>query len=74
MRQDTAGANLKYSYYAKDGRVVWQRDEPAGKRISNIYFAGSLIAEYSRPIGSSAVTVEYLHTDALGSRIKQTSC
>jgi len=73
VRQDSAGAQLKYSYYAKDGRLVWQRDEPAGKRISNIYFAGSLIAEYSRPIGSNAVSVEYLHTDALGSPIARTN-
>lgn len=73
VRQDNAGAQLKYSYYAKDGRLVWQRDEPASKRISNIYFAGSLVAEYTRPIGSQTVTVSYLHTDALGSPIAKTS-
>lgn len=73
VRQDAAGGSLKYSYYAKDGRVVWQRDEPASKRISNIYFAGSAVAEYSRPIGSTAVTINYLHTDALGSPIAKTN-
>lgn len=73
VRQDIAGASLKYSYYAKDGRVVWQRDEPGSKRISNIYLAGSLVAEYSRPIGSNTVTVSYLHTDALGSAIAKTN-
>lgn len=72
VRHDVAGASLKYSYYTKDGRLVWQRDEPGSKRISNIYFAGSLVAEYSRPIGSNAVTVSYLHTDALGSPIAKT--
>lgn len=73
VRQDNAGAQLKYSYYAKDGRLVWQRDEPNSKRISNIYFAGSLVAEYTRPIGSQTVTVSYLHTDALGSPIAKTN-
>ena len=73
VRQDNAGAQLKYSYYAKDGRLVWQRDEPNSKRISNIYFAGSLVAEYTRPIGSQTVTISYLHTDALGSPIAKTN-
>ncbi|WP_374357211.1 RHS repeat domain-containing protein [Thermomonas sp.] len=73
VRHDIAGASLKYSYYAKDGRLVWQRDEPGSKRISNIYFAGSLVAEYSRPIGSNTVTVNYMHTDALGSPIAKTN-
>ena len=72
-QQDAAGSSLKYSYYAKDGRLVWQRDEPGSKRISNLYFAGSLVAEYSRPIGSTTVTVSYLHTDALGSPIAKTN-
>ena len=73
VRHDVSGTSLKYSYYAKDGRLVWQRDEPGSKRISNIYFAGSLVAEYSRPIGAGAVTVSYQHTDALGSLIVKTS-
>lgn len=73
VRHDIAGASLKYSYYAKDGRVVWQRDEPNSKRISNIYLAGSLIAEYTRPIGAGPTTISYLHTDALGSPIAKTN-
>ena len=73
VRQDTAGASLKYSYYSKDGRVVWQRDEPGNKRITNVYFAGSLVAEYSRPLATNTVTVSYFHTDALGSPIAKTN-
>lgn len=73
VRQDTAGGSLKYSYYAKDGKLVWQRDEPNAKRISNIYLAGSLIAEYARPIGAGTTTISYLHTDALGSPITKTN-
>ena len=73
VRHDVAGGSLKYSYYAKDGRVLWQRDEPNAKRISNIYLAGSLIAEYVRPIGAGTTAISYLHTDALGSPIAKTN-
>lgn len=73
MKSSNAETQRNYSYYAKDGRLVWQRDEPNSKRISNIYFAGSLVAEYSRPIGSNTVTVSYQHTDALGSPIAKTN-
>ena len=73
VRQDSAGAQLKYSHYVKDGRLVWQRDEPAGKRISNVYLAGSLVAEFNRPIGSTTETLTYLHTDPLGSPIAKTN-
>ena len=73
VRQDSNGGQLKYSTYAKDGRLVWQRDEPAGKRINNVYFAGSLLAEISRPIGTDTATFSYFHTDALGSPIAKTN-
>lgn len=73
VRQDNAGGQLKYSIYAQDGRVVWQRDEVAGKRINNAYFAGSLLAEVSRPLGSNTVTLSYFHTDALGSPIAKSN-
>jgi len=73
VRLDNASASLKYSFYALDGRLTWQRDEPNSKRISNIYFNGSLLAELSRPIGLNTVTLSYYHTDALGSPIAKTS-
>ena len=72
VRSDNAGTQLKYSYYAKDGRLVWQRDDVAGKRISNVYFAGSLVAEFSRPTNGPTETLTYIHTDALGSPIAKT--
>src|SRR5690606_6245433 len=31
VRSDAAGAGLRYSQYSKDGRLLWQRDEVAGK-------------------------------------------
>lgn len=73
VRLDNAGGSLKYSFYSQDGRLVWQRDEPASKRISNLYLAGSVVAELSRPIGSGTVTLSYYHTDALGSPIAKTN-
>src|SRR5690606_6352273 len=73
VRSDAAGAGLRYSQYSKDGRLLWQRDEVAGKRISNVYFAGSLVAEYSRPLASNTVTASYFHTDALGSPVAKTN-
>ena len=73
VRQDSSGGQLKYSFYAKDGRLVWQRDEPAGNRINNVYFAGSLLAEISRPISTGTATFSYFHTDALGSPIAKTN-
>lgn len=73
VRQDNAGTSLRYSDYAKDGRLLWQRDEPASKRINNVYLAGSLLAEITRPIGSNAPTISYFHTDALGSPIAKTN-
>ena len=72
VRSDTAGSQLQYSQYAKDGRLVWQRDEVAGQRRVNVYLAGSLVAEYSRPLATNTVTASYFHTDALGSPIAKT--
>jgi RHS repeat-associated protein len=50
-----------------------KRDEPAAKRLSHLYLAGSLVAELSRPIGAGAAAFTYLHTDALGSPIAKTN-
>lgn len=73
VRSDVGGGSLKYGFYAMDGRLIWQRDEPNLKRISNIYLAGSLVAEYARPIGAGTVSISYFHTDALGSPIAKTN-
>src|SRR5690606_24246549 len=42
-------------------------------RRQYIYLGGSLVAERSRPIGSSTETVTYQHTDALGSPVATTN-
>ncbi|MBZ4187236.1 RHS repeat-associated core domain-containing protein [Thermomonas sp. RSS23] len=41
--------------------------------MNNVYLAGSLLAEITRPIGSNAPTISYFHTDALGSPIAKTN-
>ncbi len=73
VRQDVAGSQLQYSQYAADGRLMWQRDETTNQRIANVYLAGSLLAEISRPLTGNTTTIRYLHTDALGSPIAKTN-
>ena len=73
VREDNAGSQLKYSYYANDGRLVWQRDTVAGERINYAYLSGTTVAEYMRPIGVTAATITYVHNDALGSPIMKTN-
>jgi RHS repeat-associated protein len=73
VREDNAGSQLKYSYYANDGRLVWQRDTVAGERINYAYLSGTTVAEYMRPIGVTTATITYVHNDALGSPILKTN-
>jgi RHS repeat-associated protein len=72
VRSDVGGAQRRYSLYAQDGRLLWQRDEVAGTRSVNVYLAGSLVAEYRRPLSGTVASVGFLHTDALGSPIART--
>jgi RHS repeat-associated protein len=72
VRSDVGGAQRRYSFYAQDGRLLWQRDEVAGARSVNVYLAGSLVAEYRRPLSGTSASVGFLHTDPLGSPIART--
>jgi RHS repeat-associated protein len=72
VRSDVGGAQRRYSFYAQDGRLLWQRDEVAGTRSVNVYLAGSLVAEYRRPLSGANASVGFLHTDPLGSPIAKT--
>lgn len=73
VRQDNAGSQFKYSFYAKNGRLIWQRDEVTRHRVNYVYLSGDTIAEYMRPIGVPAATITYVHTDAQGSPIAKTN-
>lgn len=72
VRSEVGGAQRRYSLYAQDGRLLWQRDEVAATRSVNVYLAGSLVAEYSRPLSGANASVGFLHTDPLGSPIAKT--
>ncbi|TNY28328.1 hypothetical protein BV505_10750 [Thermomonas haemolytica] len=72
VRSDVGGAQRRYSFYAQDGRLLWQRDEVAGTRSVNVYLSGSLVAEYRRPLSGTTASVGFLHTDPLGSPIAKT--
>jgi RHS repeat-associated protein len=72
VRSDVGGAQRRYSFYAQDGRLLWQRDEVAGTRSVNVYLSGSLVAEYRRPLSGATASVGFLHTDPLGSPIAKT--
>ncbi|MGE4336805.1 MAG: RHS repeat domain-containing protein [Pigmentiphaga sp.] len=72
VRSDVGGAQRRYSFYAQDGRLLWQRDEVAGTRSVNVYLAGSLVAEVRRPLSGANASVSFLHTDPLGSPIAKT--
>ena len=53
VRSDVGGAQRRYSFYAQDGRLLWQRDEVAGTRSVNVYLAGSLVSVHSSLVFSS---------------------
>lgn len=72
VRSDVGGAQRRYSLYAQDGRLLWQRDEVAATRSVNVYLAGSLVAEVHRPLSGTTASVGFLHTDPLGSPIAKT--
>ena len=71
---DRQGAGRIHSLYGRDGALLWQRDERAGKRTQHIHLAGRLIAQRTRPIGADVPeTITYHHTDALGSLVAATT-
>ena len=73
IRACTPSAGLLYSLYSHAGQLLWQRDSRSSKRREYIHLNGSLVAERTRPIGSTAETITYQHTDALGTPVLKTS-
>lgn len=51
------------SQYASVDRLLWQRDDVAGKRITNVDLSGSLVTELSRPLTGKTTTLSDPHTD-----------
>jgi RHS repeat-associated protein len=73
IRAWTPSAGLLYSLYSQAGQLLWQHDSRTSKRREYVYLNGSLVAERTRPIGSTAETITYQHTDALGTPVVKTS-
>jgi RHS repeat-associated protein len=73
IRAWTPSAGLLYSLYSQAGQLLWQRDSRASRRREYVYLNGSLVAERTRPIGGTAETITYQHTDALGTPVLKTS-
>ena len=59
----------KYSLYTQGGQLAYASDARAGRGYNYIYLGGSLVAERSFPTGTTNYTVEYQHTDALGTPV-----
>ncbi|KFN50645.1 RHS repeat domain-containing protein [Arenimonas composti] len=62
----------QWFYYSLAGQQLYSRDVAAGgSQRSYIYFAGSLVARRTQANSGGAVTVTYLHTDALGTPVRE---
>jgi RHS repeat-associated protein len=70
--RDITGSS-KYSLYTQAGQLAYTSD--GRKRVTEnyIHLGGSLIATRTVPFGSSTATVEYQHTDALGTPVAVTN-
>jgi len=60
------------SQYTRDGKLVYQYDTNTNQRVDHLYLGNRLVATRSRPINAATETVEYLHTDGLGSPVAAT--
>ncbi|WP_460811861.1 RHS repeat-associated core domain-containing protein [Luteimonas pelagia] len=68
----TTAAGRILSHYGFDGRLYYQYDERAKRKVEYFYLGSQLVAQRSRPIPGTAETFEYHHTDALGSSVAVT--
>jgi RHS repeat-associated protein len=70
--RDITGSS-KYSLYTQAGQLAYTSDGRKRETSNYIYLGGNLIATRSVPFGSSTATVEYQHTDALGTPVVVTN-
>ena len=60
--------------YGMSGKLIYTADNRgSGSGTTEVYLAGSVVAESVKDWTTNAVTVTYLHTDALGSPVKRTN-
>lgn len=60
------------SQYSRSGQLLYQRDERMQRAYEYVYLAGTLLAKRNKPLQAPWVSVEYQHTDSLGSPIAAT--
>lgn len=70
-QNSTAGYIL--SLYAQDGQLMHRTDTRAGYSIDYISLGGSLVASWKKKLSDNSITVEYQHTDALGTPVAVTN-
>jgi hypothetical protein len=69
----TQSSGIKsFALYARDGQLLWERDERASARLQYVYLNGSILATRRRPISDDTETIYYNHNDALGSLVALT--
>jgi RHS repeat-associated protein len=70
--RDITGAS-KYSLYTQAGQLAYTSDARKRETTHYIHLGGSLVATRSVPFASNVATVEYQHTDALGTPVVVTN-
>ena len=69
--QNASAGNI-LSQYTQDGQLMQITDNRSGFTTSYVSLGGSLVAARKRAISGGAITVEYQHTDALGTPVAVT--
>jgi RHS repeat-associated protein len=70
--QNASAGNI-LSQYTQDGQLMQITDNRSGFTTSYVSLGGSLVAARKRALSGGAVTVEYQHTDALGTPVAVTN-
>ncbi|MFT3897181.1 MAG: RHS repeat-associated core domain-containing protein [Thermomonas sp.] len=70
--QNASAGNI-LSQYSQDGQLLQITDNRSGFTSSYISLGGSLVAVRKKAISGGAITVEYQHTDALGTPVAVTN-
>jgi RHS repeat-associated protein len=69
-----ADSTAQVPVYSLSGKLAYTADNRPGTGTTEIYLAGSVVAESVKSWGATPVTtVTYLHTDALGSPVARTN-
>jgi RHS repeat-associated protein len=63
----------RYSLYAQSGQLAFTSDARKRENVNYVYLGGSLVATSTLPTGGTTPTIEYQHTDALGTPVVVTT-